>query len=254
MRLVLSILFLLLASVGFLGAQEVFLADSVWAPAEDEILIPVEDPVAHPLVNEPVLVWQKPLPAVAVTATFAAGISPLFFDMPSRYNKLVREEVQLWRKNSFGFKSCGIDNYIQYFSLGAVHVLDFAGVESRHTSWSLVRRTVGSVFFVTLFAQTMKRSVDEWRPNHISTTSFPSGHTAFAMSGAEMLRLEYGQTSPLIPAAGFVVAAVTGFLRIYNDRHWLGDVMAGAAVGVLSADLSYWLNDKLDDCFAVKRK
>lgn len=42
----------------------------------------------------------------------------------------------------------------------------------------------------------------------------------------------------------YVVATGTGILRMYNNKHWLGDVAAGAGVGILSTTLSYWLYDK----------
>ena len=48
------------------------------------------------------------------------------------------------------------------------------------------------------------------------------------------------------PAAGFAIAAFTGFMRLYNDRHWTGDVLAGAAVGIISADISFWLNNLIE--------
>ena len=32
-----------------------------------------------------------------------------------------------------------------------------------------------------------------------------------------------------------------GVLRIYNNRHWLNDVLAGAGIGILSARIGYWM-------------
>lgn len=32
---------------------------------------------------------------------------------------------------------------------------------------------------------------------------------------------------------------------MYNNKHWLGDVAAGAGIGILSTTLSYWLYDKI---------
>jgi membrane-associated phospholipid phosphatase len=41
--------------------------------------------------------------------------------------------------------------------------------------------------------------------------------------------------------AGYAVAAGTGFFRMYNNRHWFTDILAGAGIGILSAKASYWL-------------
>ena len=124
--------------------------------------------------------------------------------------------------------------------------LSLAGVPSRHEGWPLFFRAAGCAIVSTAIVQPLKGAVDELRPDRSAMTSFPSGHTSLAFSGAELLRLEYGQTSAWIPAAGFAVAVLTGFMRIYNDRHWAGDVLAGAGIGILSADLSYWLNDLIE--------
>ena len=81
------------------------------------------------------------------------------------------------------------------------------------------------------------------RPDSLSRDSnapgsFPSGHTATAFMGAELIRREYGNAWG---AGAYLLAGGIGFLRIYNDRHWLGDVLAGAGFGILAANIAYWL-------------
>ena len=71
--------------------------------------------------------------------------------------------------------------------------------------------------------------------------SFPSGHTVTAFVGAEMLRREYGEEYPAVAIAGYTIATGVGFLRMYNNRHWASDVLAGAGIGILSVSLMYWL-------------
>ena len=83
--------------------------------------------------------------------------------------------------------------------------------------------------------------------------SFPSGHTATAFMGAEFLRKEYWDVSPWIGVAGYAVAAGTGFFRMYNNRHWLTDVLTGAGIGILSTQAAYWLYPTITKTFFRKR-
>ena len=71
--------------------------------------------------------------------------------------------------------------------------------------------------------------------------------------GAELLRREYWNVSPWIGIAGYAVAAETGFFRIYNNRHWLTDVLAGAGVGILSVQAAYWLYPAISKTFFHKQ-
>jgi membrane-associated phospholipid phosphatase len=69
-------------------------------------------------------------------------------------------------------------------------------------------------------------------PFRTGDTSFPSGHTALAFGMATALAAE-------VPGAwddvGFLgLATATGLSRINDNRHWLSDVVAGAAVGFIA--------------------
>lgn len=92
------------------------------------------------------------------------------------------------------------------------------------------------------------------RPDKSTRNSFPSGHAAIAFMGAEFLRQEYKDVSPWYGIAGYAVATGTGLLRIYNDRHWFGDVVAGAGFGILSTKAAYWLYPMLQRKFSKKKK
>lgn len=196
------------------------------------------------------LLWERPLPAVVTSGLLLAGSSTLFFEPAKNINLTVRDKVQAWRQERFDNAGVKIDNYLQYVPYVAVEGLNLLGVPSRHTGWALLYRTGSTAVTVFLVTQALKFAVGEQRPDSYATTSFPSGHTAFAFGGAELLRLEYGETSPLIPVVGFTVSAATGALRIYNNRHWLGDVLAGAAIGMICSDVTYWLNGKLEGILA----
>ena len=90
----------------------------------------------------------------------------------------------------------------------------------------------------------LKYSINRTRPNG-HDASFPSGHTATAFTGATLLAHEYGDRSIWIPIAGYTVATATGVMRVLNNRHYVSDVIVGAAVGILTAELAYWVTDAI---------
>jgi membrane-associated phospholipid phosphatase len=65
--------------------------------------------------------------------------------------------------------------------------------------------------------------------------SFPSGHTISAFSVATaagmVAHLRGYKSEPLIWIGGLALATTTGYLRIAADKHYLTDVLAGAALG-----------------------
>lgn len=92
----------------------------------------------------------------------------------------------------------------------------------------------GKAFALTLGATyLLKVGVDETRPNggHLS---FPSGHTSSAFSCAEFLRSRYGWR---YGAPAYLAAAFVGYSRVESRNHYIHDVVAGAAIGMLSSSI-----------------
>lgn len=71
----------------------------------------------------------------------------------------------------------------------------------------------------------------ERRPNG-GNQSFPSGHTSISFSAAEFMRERYGWEYGL-PA--YAVASFVGYSRVESNQHYPRDVVAGAAIGILSS-------------------
>lgn len=59
--------------------------------------------------------------------------------------------------------------------------------------------------------------------------SFPSGHTVVAFSLATSLARK--ADNPWVTLVAYATAGMVGWSRVYNDRHWASDVVAGAIVG-----------------------
>ncbi|MDH3734704.1 MAG: phosphatase PAP2 family protein [Gemmatimonadota bacterium] len=68
-----------------------------------------------------------------------------------------------------------------------------------------------------------------------SKWSFPSGHTSTVFALATTVSLELGDDAPWVPFVAYPIAAWTGVSRVLDKKHWLTDVVAGAAVGIFSA-------------------
>ena len=140
--------------------------------------------------------------------------------------------------NLRGNRFLRVDDYIQY--LPALTYLTFGsiGIKSKHSFKE--RLVVEATAYMTMTAITniSKYSFKEKRPDSNARNSFPSGHTATVFTGAELMREEYGLG---IGIGAYSVAAGVAFLRLYNGRHWLNDVIAGAGVGILSARIGYWM-------------
>ena len=134
-----------------------------------------------------------------------------------------------------------IENVVQYVPGASVLLLKACGLQSRHNWRDLTSLGIGTVAILVGITQSMKYCTHVERPYGGVYTSFPSGHTATAFAGAEVLRREYGEEYPGVAIAGYTVAAGVGALRIYNNRHWASDVLAGAGIGILSASIMYWI-------------
>ena len=129
---------------------------------------------------------------------------------------------------------------MQYVPVVSVYAMRGCGVKGVHRMGDLTALAAFSYLLGTGLAQGVKHSSKVLRPDASAHNSFPSGHTMTAFVGAELFRREYGRDCPWLAAAAYTVAATTGFLRMYNNRHWQADVAAGAGIGVLSTSLAYW--------------
>lgn len=147
-----------------------------------------------------------------------------------------------------------IDDISQYSPMLSVYVLNALKVKGRHNFRDRTMIISTAYILMGTTVNILKATTHVKRPDSSSDNSFPSGHTATAFMGAEYLHQEYKDSSIWYSIAGYGVAAGTGFFRIYNNRHWLTDVAAGAGIGILSTKAAYWLHPRLKRFFSKKEK
>ena len=111
-------------------------------------------------------------------------------------------------------------------------------------------RSLETLLLNTVLTSAMKVTIGRARPDSglgeedfrlFSTDgyrgSFPSGHTSNVFALATTLSRELRDEAPWVPYVAYPIAAYTGISRVLDERHWFTDVVAGAAVGVLSSRL-----------------
>ena len=147
-------------------------------------------------------------------------------------------EIQL-KIAARNYKPSNVDDYLQYAPITAAYGLDLIGVKAKHNFRDRFFISTASYMILATTVSFTKSQTHVLRPDGSNYHSFPSGHTANAFAGAHILFKEYNHVSPWISVAGYSTAALTGIMRVRNNKHWVSDVVAGAGVGMLSVELGY---------------
>jgi membrane-associated phospholipid phosphatase len=184
------------------------------------------------------------IPGILIAYGFLGRHVDAFTDLSESVQKLV------WVDNPHNKTT--VDNYLQFAPAVAVYALNVAGIKGEHNFVDRSMIYLMSNVIMEGFVTTIKNTSHEWRPSENDHLSYPSGHTAEAFLSATFLYEEYKNVSPWYGIGGYLVAGTVGYLRIYNDAHWLHDVVAGAGFGIASTELSYWLYPLLKRTFFPK--
>ncbi len=114
----------------------------------------------------------------------------------------------------------------------------------------LRRDSLKAMFFTSLITTGLKCVIGRTRPDQYDqgynlfapftdfNSSMPSGHTTTAFALMTVMANRY----PDYKIHAYSLATLVAISRIYNDRHWLTDVIAGALIGHYGArfTLSSW--------------
>lgn len=189
--------------------------------------------------------WQQTILPASLIGLGAVALAPSFIKNGSHY---VTNSVIDIRGNN---KRLVFDDYVQYLPVASSLILGCVGVEARHSFRDRAFIIATSYATLAILTRIPKFCIDEKRPESAGHNSFPSGHTATAFMGAELVRIEYGGW---YGTGAYIIATGIGFMRMYNGRHWLHDVVAGAGVGILSARVGEWSCQLWQKIFQKKEK
>jgi hypothetical protein len=186
-------------------------------------------------------------PLIIPTVLISYGIIGLESHQIQIFNSGIKEEV----KEHIDEK-ISIDDFSQYLPFVTAFGLEAFGVKGKNKIKDKAIILTTSYLLMGLTVNAFKMTATVERPDGSSQNSFPSGHTATAFMGAELLYQEYKNVSVWYGISGYLVATGTGVFRMYNNRHWLTDVAAGAGIGILSTKAAYWLFPTINKLFTKK--
>lgn len=133
-----------------------------------------------------------------------------------------------------------LDDVLAFSPIVFAYGLDIFGLASRNDFWNRSAILCKGELMMFGSVYLLKYTTKELRPDLSDYRSFPSSHAAQAFLAATFLSQEYGQKIKWIPYAAYSVASSVALLRMANNRHYVGDVLVGAGIGVLSQKISYW--------------
>lgn len=153
----------------------------------------------------------------------------------------IKEGVRDWVRDRVDIPETRLDDIAQHLPLLMMYSTDLimktpkaeVGRQTRHF---IVAQgiTIGTTLL-------LKSATSARRPNG-GTLSFPSGHTAYAMAGANIFYHSFKDENKLLALSAYVPVAVVGAFRMIKDKHWVSDVVFGAGYGFLVSQLTYDLN------------
>ena len=176
----------------------------------------------------------RPTQLIAPAVLMAGGLT-IHFAAHETWDAAVRDKVL---EATSGQNIVPFDDYIQYIPLTLHLGLGLTGIPSRHGIWDRLIESALAHAVCGIIMWPSKTLFHTLRPNEVNYVSFPSGHSAFSFTGAELVRMDYGWAWG---AGAYGISTTVAFMRVWRNWHWLSDVLMGAGVGILSAQVGGWL-------------
>lgn len=196
-------------------------------------------------VSNPVLSYNKHYlkPSALIipgTLLLYGGLKPVINGIANIDNSVSAHVKQ----NYPDFHTTAAD-YLMWAPGAWLYVMDVVKIKTAHNFGEHLMIDAGSILITAGIGYGMRIISRNIKAYTSMNTKFPSGHTANAFRGAEILHQELKESNKLLSYSGYIVATTVGVLRIYNKDHLLSEVLAGAGLGILSSKLTYWIFDKV---------
>lgn len=153
-------------------------------------------------------------------------------------------------------KGSHIDDYLQYSPYAEFAALLLLKVKCKNDVVNTALLILKSEVIMEAIVYPMKIITHEERPysygkaqagvplsvreqDNQAFLSLPSGHTAEAFVAATIVYREFRYKSPWYGIGAFTLATSVAAFRMINDQHWESDVLIGAGIGMLSANMVY---------------
>jgi len=82
-----------------------------------------------------------------------------------------------------------------------------------------------------LLVEPLKLAIHRTRPDGSNNRSFPSGHASVTFASATVIERHLGWRKSVL---GYAIASYVAASRMHDNRHYLSDVVFGAAVGTIA--------------------
>ena len=150
----------------------------------------------------------------------AAGLHPLDDDV----NERLKGSENVWRPGKYvGLTPVQMGTAAVIYAWGRLE--DQPKVS--HLGMDLLQAQI----LTEMLVEPIKYATNRERPDGSNHRSFPSGHAAVTFAGATVLERHLGWRKSLL---GYTIASYVAASRLHDNRHYLSDVVFGAAVGSIA--------------------
>lgn len=195
---------------------------------------------AYDVVRTPFYADNKSLITGAGVVTLIAGSFLLDDEINSLVMRNRNDEAEFW----FNYMANPIGNLYSYTFVAGWYFKGLMEKDNRSKNASL--NATKAVLINTVISQVVKRTLKRERPFQMydadaddsfnpfeddkTNDSFYSGHASTAFAIATVFANEYKEHR-WVPYLAYGLAGSAAAARIYLNKHWISDVVAGAAIG-----------------------